>query len=146
MSEEEKKEKGFTFVDKRKTHDESGKDAQEEKERIPEEESKAEKVREQNTSGAAEKKTEGRHTLPEVDFNFFVLSLSSSAMMQMGVIPNPLTKKKEKNMEIAKQTIDIIAMLENKTKGNLTQEEDQFLSSILYDLRMKFVEENEEKA
>jgi hypothetical protein len=146
MSEEEKKGKGFTFVDKRKTHDESGKDAQKEKEHIPEEESKAEEVQEQSTSGATEKKSEGRHTLPEVDFNFFVLSLSSSAMMQMGVIPNPLTKKKEKNMEIAKQTIDIIAMLENKTKGNLTQEEDQFLSSILYDLRMKFVEENEEKA
>lgn len=78
--------------------------------------------------------------LPEIDFSFFILSLSSSAMMQMGIIPNPVTKNREKNLDLAKQTIDIIAMLEKKAQGNLSPEEAQFIESILYDLRMQYVE------
>jgi hypothetical protein len=146
MSEEEKKGKGLKFVDKRKTHDETGKNAQEDKEPSSGQENTEKKPRNDKTSAPSGENAESKQTLPEVDFNFFILSLSSSAMMQMGVIPNPVTKKKEKNMEVAKQTIDIISILEKKTKGNLTQEEEQFLSAILYDLRMKFIEENKEQA
>ncbi len=127
MSDEEKKGEGFVFVDKRKFHEEESKTDQ--KTEKPEPKQKT-----------AEQRTKEQPPLPEIDFNFFILSLSSSAMMQMGVIPNPVTNKKEKNIDLAKQGIDIIAMLEEKTKGNLTQEEEKFLSSILYDLRMKFVE------
>ena len=134
MSErEEGKSKGFVFVDKRKTREvEAGPaDAAGPDQTAP---------REQSDEAAPSADTAKKPPLPEVDFTFFILSLSSSAMVQMGVIPNPATHKKEKNLEAAKQTIDIIAMLEKKTRGNLTSEEEQFLASVLYDLRMKYVE------
>ena len=136
MSDQERKDKGFVFVDKRKTKEEQP----EEKERTQKEERPPENKKAAPSSEKNHK--EKPQSLPEVDFNFFILSLSSSAMMQMGVIPNPVTNNKEKNMMIAKQTIDIIEMLEKKTRGNLTDEEKHFIESILYDLRMKFVEEN----
>jgi PBP1b-binding outer membrane lipoprotein LpoB len=138
--EEEKKGKGFVFVDKRKTHEEESKTDQKTEKPESKQKSAEQKTKETN----AGEKTEKQPPLPEIDFNFFVLSLSSSAMMQMGVIPHPVTNKKEKNIDLAKQSIDIIAMLEDKTKGNLDKEEEQFLSSILYDLRMKFVEVSKE--
>jgi hypothetical protein len=127
-------------VDKRKTHEEESKANQKTEKPESKQKSAEQKTKETN----AEAKTEKQPPLPEIDFNFFILSLSSSAMMQMGVIPNPVTNKKEKNIDLAKQSIDIIAMLEDKTKGNLDKEEEQFLSSILYDLRMKFVEVSKE--
>lgn len=140
MSSEEKKGKGFVFVDKRKTQEEE-RGNPEKAERPAEVKEKVQEPPKKGDSAAAEeKKGEAKQPLPEVDFNFFILSLSSSAMMQMGVIPNPVTKSREKNLDLAKQTIDIIALLEKKTEGNLTAEEKQFIEAILYDLRMKYVE------
>jgi len=78
----------------------------------------------------------------EIDFMTFVLSLASSVQVHMGLLPNPSTDKQEKNMELAKQTIDILGMLQDKTKGNLNKEEERLLESLLYDLRMKYVEIN----
>jgi len=135
MSEEEKKEKGFSFVDKRKSLDQEDETVQTGKGAEPKKEKQAEKTTEP-AAGTQDKKS----PLPEIDFNFFILSLSSSAMMQMGIIPNPVTKTRGKNLDLAKQTIDIIAMIEKKTKGNLTPEEAQFMESIVYDLRMQYVE------
>lgn len=77
-----------------------------------------------------------------IDFTTFVLSLVSSAQVHLGLIPNPVTQKSESNLEVARQTIDIIAILKDKTKGNLTADEDRLLEYVLYDLRMKFVELN----
>ena len=78
--------------------------------------------------------------LPSVDFATFVLSLSHSALMHMGEAPNPETGTIEKSLPLARQTIDLIAMLEEKTKGNLTGDEERLLGQILFDLRMRFVE------
>ncbi len=75
-----------------------------------------------------------------IDFTTFVLSLVSSAQVHLGLIPNPVTQKSESNLEAARQTIDIIAVLKDKTKGNLTNDEGRLLEYVLYDLRMKFVE------
>lgn len=75
-----------------------------------------------------------------IDFATFVLSLVSSAQVHLGLIPNPVTKQTEKNLEAARQTIDIIDILKEKTKGNLTDDEGRLLEYCLYDLRMKFVE------
>lgn len=75
-----------------------------------------------------------------IDFSTFVLSLASSAQVHLGALPNPVTGKSERDLELAKQTIDILGMLEGKTKGNLSAEEEQLLSSLLYDLRVMFVE------
>jgi hypothetical protein len=78
--------------------------------------------------------------LPELDFSTFVLSLSASAVLHLGEMPHPETQTSEKNLPLAKQTIDILGMLQDKTRGNLTREEERLLTSILYDLRMKYVE------
>ncbi len=77
--------------------------------------------------------------LPEIDFVSFVLSLSTSAFIQLGVVQDPVTKQSAKDLPLAKQTIDLIGMLKEKTKGNLTPEEDKLVDNVLYDLRMRYV-------
>jgi len=74
-----------------------------------------------------------------INFTTFVFSLSSSALIQLGEIPDPFTQKVEKNLTAAQQTIDILGLLEQKTTGNLDEEEDQTLEGVLYDLRMRFL-------
>jgi hypothetical protein len=78
--------------------------------------------------------------LPRVDFATFVLSLSHSALMHLGEAPNPETGSVEQSLPLARQTIDLIAMLEEKTRGNLTGDEERLIGQILFDLRMRFVE------
>jgi hypothetical protein len=80
--------------------------------------------------------------LPHVDFATFVLSLSHSALVHLGEAPNPETGTLQKNLVLARQTIDLVAMLEEKTKGNLTGDEERLLGQILFDLRMRYVELN----
>ena len=77
--------------------------------------------------------------LPQINFMNFLLSISTSALIQLGEIPDPVTKMSEMHLPLAKQTIDLIAMLQEKTKGNLTSEEEKLVEFILYDLRMKYV-------
>ena len=79
--------------------------------------------------------------LPEVSFATFVLSLNSEALLHLGMIGNPATGKQEKNLPLAKYTIDTLGMLEEKTRGNLTDDEAAMLKNILYDLRMIYVRE-----
>jgi hypothetical protein len=78
--------------------------------------------------------------LPRVDFATFVLSLSHSALVHLGEAPNPETGNVEKNLPLARQTIDLIAMLEEKTRNNLTGDEERLIGQILFDLRMRYVE------
>lgn len=77
--------------------------------------------------------------LPEIDFTNFLLSLSTSALIQLGEIPDPVTKESGRELRLAKQTIDLIGMLQGKTKGNLTTEEEKLIEYILYDLRIRYV-------
>jgi hypothetical protein len=77
--------------------------------------------------------------LPEIDFTSFIFSLSTSALIQLGEIEDPFTKTSVKNLPLAKQTIDLIGMLKEKTKGNLTPDEERLIEYVLYDLRMKYV-------
>ena len=79
------------------------------------------------------------HPLPAIDFSSFIFSLSTSALFHLGEIPDPVTQKREKDLPLAKQTIDIIGMLQVKTKGNLTPEEEKLIEYILYDLRIRYV-------
>mgnify|MGYP000533677307 CR=1 FL=1 len=76
----------------------------------------------------------------EVSFQEFVIILSSQALIQMGNVPNPLTNKTEINLAAAQHTIEILAMLEKKTSGNLTSEEQQTLEDVLYNLRLRYVD------
>jgi hypothetical protein len=77
-----------------------------------------------------------------VDFGTFVLSLGSSALVHLGEIQHPESTEAKENLLLARQVIDLLAMLEEKTKGNLTAEEARFLSDLLADLRLKFVEKS----
>jgi hypothetical protein len=77
--------------------------------------------------------------LPEVNFATFVFSLSTSALIHLGEIAEPSSRRICRNLPLAKQTIDILGMLKKKTVGNLDAEEDNLLTNLLYELRMKYV-------
>ena len=85
--------------------------------------------------------TEEQTQLPEINFPTFVVSLNASALLHLGAIEDPTTGQKTKDLPMAKQTIDILSMLEEKTVGNLEEDEEKLLKNILYDLRMMYVKE-----
>jgi len=92
----------------------------------------------------AEEETQGdqdQPPLPEINFATFVMSLNASALVNLGVIDDPATGQRTKNLPLSKQTIDILGMLEEKTKGNLSEDEAQMLKSMLYELRMLYVKQ-----
>ncbi len=121
----EEKEKSFVVRDKRFT-------AQKEEEKVSPGNEKMEEPLREEVSGE-------EVPLPEINFTSFILSLGTSALIQLGEIEDPFTQKQSKNLPIAKQTIDLIGMLREKTKGNLTSEEGNFLDNVLFDLRMRYV-------
>jgi hypothetical protein len=125
----EEEEKGFVIKDRRSLDDKGDL-----KEDAGEKDEKKEKA------GETPKKEEAqRAILPEVNFSYFLVSLSSSALLHLGEIGDPHTGQKTKDLPLAKHSIDIIAMLKEKTKGNLTDEEQKALESILTDLRWRYV-------
>jgi hypothetical protein len=75
----------------------------------------------------------------KIDFPSYVLSYYTQGLVLLGEVPNPYSNKKEEDTEAARHTIDILTMLEEKTRGNLSKEEEQLLGSVLYELRMKFM-------
>jgi hypothetical protein len=77
--------------------------------------------------------------LYEFGFSTFILSLSTSALVHLGELPDPITNKKEVKLQLAKQTISVIEMLKAKTKGNLTPEEENLLDNVLCDVRLKYL-------
>jgi hypothetical protein len=79
--------------------------------------------------------------MPGVNFSTFILTLKSSALLNLGQIADPVTGKKDKNLQLAKYTIDVIMLLEEKTRGNLTTEEAGLIKNILHDLRLMYVRE-----
>ena len=90
--------------------------------------------------GESEQSSAQPNELPAVDFTTFVLSLSHSALLHLGDAPHPLDEKSELDLPMARQTIDLLALLQEKTHGNLTGAEEQVLTQALYDLRLRFVE------
>jgi hypothetical protein len=78
--------------------------------------------------------------LEPVTFSTFVLGLSTQALLHLGEIDSPLTGKTERDLGAAKHVIDILGILREKTRSNLEPGEQQLLSSMLYDLRMRYVE------
>jgi len=88
-------------------------------------------------------KPSGQGPLPAIDFSTFILSLSTSALFHLGLIPDTQSNKPgERNLPLARQTIDILEILEVKTRGNLDPEEAKLLESLLFEIRMRFVEAN----
>jgi len=77
--------------------------------------------------------------MPEVSFASFILSLNTSALYHMGELPHPETGQRLLDRELAEHTIDTLTLLAEKTKGNLSHDENELLTSILYELKMRFV-------
>jgi hypothetical protein len=148
MSEEEK---SFVVKDRRRFSSESqdaGKDEIPAKEELKNTElekeageAETQEPKAQETAKSREKSDKQETRLPKINFQTFVLSLNSSVLVQLGIIEDPMTGIKEKNLSLAKQTIDILGMLDEKTKGNLNKDEEMMLKNILYDLRMMYVRE-----
>jgi len=80
--------------------------------------------------------------LPSIDFTTLVLSLSQTALVHLGEAPHPDEKDAPppRNLALARQTIDLLGVLQEKTKGNLTGEEERLMEHVLYDLRLHYVE------
>jgi len=81
--------------------------------------------------------------MPEVSFINYVTSMVFQAMIFLGEIPNPITNEEDKNLQQARLLIDTIAMIKEKTSGNLNQQEAEFLNTTLYELQMKFVQRSQ---
>jgi hypothetical protein len=111
-----------------------------EKETPSAEEKKEAKPQEVQQEPAADQQ-EPPPQLPEINFSTFVASLNASALLHLGAIEDPLSGKRNKNLPMAKQTIDILSMLQEKTSGNLAEDEENLLKNILYDLRIMYVKE-----
>jgi uncharacterized protein YjaG (DUF416 family) len=84
-------------------------------------------------------KKEEKFIPPEPDFNFFITTLALQASIALGVMPNPATNKTEEDLTQARFLIDTLNMLKEKTKGNLSKEEDGLLENILYELRTQYI-------
>lgn len=86
-----------------------------------------------------EPKESRRQEVPPLTFSGFIYSLSTTCLVHLGEIPDPSSRKVEKNLTLAKQTIDLLELLAEKTKGNLTPEEEALLKSVLTELRFLYV-------
>ena len=126
MSDEE--ESGFTIKDKR-----SSKQSEEEVKASEESQKKEQSAKEEPSSQQAA----GQDF--ELNFSTFVLSLTSSAFYHLGDIPDPTTGQKQENLPAVKQTIDILIMLQQKTKNNLDAEEAKLMEQLIYELQVKYV-------
>jgi len=85
--------------------------------------------------------SDGARELPRVDFSTFVLSLATAALYQLGAVPDPTTGVSAPGDPlVARQTLETLEMLREKTLGNLSEDERKLIDSLLYDLRMRFVE------
>lgn len=82
---------------------------------------------------------DGECVMPEVNFEAFIVSLNTSALFHMGLLADPATGQKQKDPVLARHTIDTLKLLEEKTKGNLTESEKSLLQNILHDLQLRFV-------
>lgn len=145
--EKEEKEPKTDFVVKdRRIFADGNLDAKEkEKEKVkkeapPAQEKKRTAAKEPDKKAAGEKQEPPLH-FPAINFSTFVASLNASALLHLGIIEDPSSGTKNKSLPMAKQTIDILSMLQEKTTGNLSEEEENLLKNILYDLRIMYVKE-----
>lgn len=92
------------------------------------------------TSGARESGKPPQPPLPPVDFQTLVISLGSSVLMHLGAVPDMDGGAPAVDLTLAKHSIDVLAMLQEKTRGNLTAAEADLLHGLLFDLRLKYIE------
>jgi hypothetical protein len=128
----EQEEQNFRVTDKRGFH--------EDVEDRPPEAAAQEESAKTAAPGPEEKSSEPRTApRPPIDFPSYILSYYTQGLVLLGEVPNPYTNKKEEDVAAAHHTVDILSMLQQKTKGNLSKDEEQLLDTVLYELRMKFM-------
>lgn len=131
----EQEDTGFKVTDKRLFRDDG-----ERRPEVAEEKDKgAESRKEEPAGGARSMNQDIPGTGPRIDFPSYVLSYYTQGLVLLGEVPNPMTNKREEDLEGARHTVEILTMLQEKTKGNLSPDEDQLIGSVLYELRMKFM-------
>jgi hypothetical protein len=132
---EEKKDSGFVVKDKRIFAEGNEVSEKEKTTPIAEEDPKIqENLQSRNTSDNS--------NYPPINFTNFVLSLSTSALFHFGDFSNETGGPAQKNLSAAKQTIDILDMLNEKTQGNLSEQENNLIRGVLYELKLRYVKEN----
>ena len=141
----EDEDKGYTVEDRRYLHLSEEEKAKLREQAGSEETAKAaaeEAFQEASQKAAADADKKAQASpFPGVTFSSFIFSVSSAAFVSLGAIPDPNTGKVEKNLPLVKQTIDLLGLLREKTRNNLTQEEETLFDHLLYDLRMSYVRE-----
>ncbi len=137
---EEKKD--FIIKDRRIFAEENRdqKDDEQQKE-TPDETAADQSAAQESKEAATAEEGEPDTPLPEINFSTFIFSLNASALVHLGAIEDPASGQNVKNLPLAKQTIDILNMLEEKTRGNLNKDEENIMRNILYDLRIAYVKE-----
>lgn len=138
---ENEEEKGFVIKDRRRFAEDTAPE-EDKQEQQGEGEQSAEEAQSGGFGGTSGEEERTHAPLPEVTMSTFVFSLSSSALMHLGEIPEPETNRTVVDLAIAKQIIDTLGMLQEKTKGNLDQDEESLLRSVLYDLRMRYIQKS----
>ncbi|MFY9397757.1 MAG: DUF1844 domain-containing protein [Desulfomonilia bacterium] len=120
----EDEKKGYTFTDRRKRDErdlEGGETG--------------------DTSGGAPGDAPLQDKTPvEIDFSTLIMSFASAALISMGLVPDPATGSIVRDLVVARQNIEIIGMLKDKTRGNLSADEEKLVENILYELRMNYIE------
>ena len=134
MAEDNEQSKGFQVKDRRR-FTETG-EAREDAAPVEEPSTQAAETK---VAAAAQPPTHGREPI-EITLSTFVMSLSTQALMCLGDIPNPLTDRTETDLDAVREFIDILSMLQEKTRGNVDPDEARLFEKVLYDLRMRFVE------
>lgn len=134
---EDSEDKGYTVKDRRYHQLNEEEKAQVRQEAVQE----AKAAQEKAFQAAAEKAATGVAGGPAITFSSLIFSLSSTAFMHLGAIPDPNTGKTEKDLPLAKQTIDLLGVLREKTRNNLDQEEENLFEHLLYDLRLAYIKE-----
>ena len=136
-------DKGFNVNDKRGwVRDESGNFVKRDEEKSAQPQPEAQPGEpEKQKAPTADSSGEKKDTIPLPDLNFatFILTLNTSALVHLGLLADPQTNQKAPDLPLARQTIDLISLMEEKTQGNLDSYEKQLISQVLYELRLRYV-------
>lgn len=133
MTEDAEQKQGFKIVDRRR-FDSDGQERTESSDKPKKEEKSQTMSQVQSSPTASEDTSES-----QINFSSFIMSLATQALMQMGEMEVPTGVSMPKDLSAAKQTIDVLVMMQEKTKGNLDEEENYLFTEILHNLRMSYV-------
>jgi len=136
----EKPERDEAQGDREKRRDQEKQVDEDWKEEAKRDKERLAKDTEDETSDGAPSETDGPRTLPEPSFGLMVANLAIQALIALGEIANPVTRRQECDLDQAKHTIDLLGVLEEKTKGNLSTEEKRHLDGTLYELRTRYLQ------